>query len=126
MEEIKKEIKLGVVGSRSINNKQFVFETLDFYLARLLKENEVVLVSGGAIGVDSLCEDFARERKLKTEVYLPDYKQYGKGATHIRNKQVVEVSDYLIAITTGSNGTASTIKYAEQKGIPTKIIKYER
>ena len=37
--ENKKLIKIAVVGSRSILNKQFVFDTLDFYLARLLKEN---------------------------------------------------------------------------------------
>jgi predicted Rossmann-fold nucleotide-binding protein len=119
-----KIIKVGIVGSRSILDKQFVFDTLDFYLARLLKENEVMIVSGGAVGIDSLAVDFAGQKNLKTEIYLPDYKQYGKGATHIRNKQIVEVSDYLVAITTGSNGTASTIKYAKQKGIPTKIIKY--
>jgi predicted Rossmann-fold nucleotide-binding protein len=119
-------VKVAVVGSRTIQEKDFVFKTLDFYLARLLKENEVVIVSGGAVGIDSLAVDFAEQKNLKTEIYLPDYKQYGKGATHIRNKQIVEVSDYLIAITTGSNGTASTIKYANQKGIPTKIIEYEK
>jgi predicted Rossmann fold nucleotide-binding protein DprA/Smf involved in DNA uptake len=57
-------IRCGVVGSRSILDKQFVFDTLDFYLERLLKENEVVIVSGGAVGIDTLSEDFARERKL--------------------------------------------------------------
>ena len=119
-------IKVAVVGSRSILNKQFVFDTLDFYLARLLKENEVVIVSGGAIGIDKLSEQFAEERKLKTEIYLPDYKQHGKSATFIRNQQIIDNSDYLIAITTGSNGTVDSIKRAEKKGIPTKIIKYEK
>lgn len=122
MGESKEEIKIAVVGSRSILNKQFVFNTLDFYLARLLKEYEVIIVSGGAIGVDSLCEDFARERNLKTEIYLPDYKQYGKGATFIRNSQIVEASDYLIAITTGSKGTEDSIKKARKKGIEVKIV----
>lgn len=125
MVEIKKEIKVAVVGSRSILDRQFVFKTLDFYLARLLKEYEVILVSGGAIGIDKLCEDFARERNLKAEIYLPDYKQYGKGATFIRNSQIVEASDYLIAITTGSKGTEDSIKKARKKGIEVKVVKYE-
>jgi hypothetical protein len=126
MDEIKKETKVAVVGSRSIQDTQFVFNTLDFYLARLLKEYEVIIVSGGAIGIDSLSVDFAREKNLKTEIYLPDYKQYGKGATFIRNSQIVEASDYLIAITTGSKGTQDSINKARKKGIEVKVIKYEK
>lgn len=115
MGETKKKITVGVVGSREIKDREFVFSALDFYLARLLEEYEVVLVSGGCVGIDRISELYAAEKGLKTEIYLPDYKQYGKAATHIRNKQIVDNSDYLIAITTGSNGTASTIKFAEKK-----------
>jgi len=118
-------IKIAVVGSRSITDVDYVFSVLDFYLSRLLKENECIIVSGGAIGVDSLATKFAELRKLKTEIYLPDYKQHGKSATFIRNQQIVDNSDYLIAITTGSNGTADSIKRANKKGIPIKIIQYD-
>ena len=122
----KPTVKVGIVGSRSITSSEYVFSVLNFYLSRLLEENEVVVVSGGAVGVDKLAEDFAEERKLKTEIYLPDYKQYGKSATFIRNQQIIDNSDYLIAITTGSNGTADSIKRAVKKSIPIKIIKYEK
>ena len=118
-------VKVGIVGSRSIDSKEYVFSVLDFYLARLLEENEVVVVSGGAIGIDNLGAQWAELRKLKTEIYLPDYKQYGKSATFLRNQQIIDNSDYLIAITTGSNGTADSIKRAVKKNIPIKIIKYE-
>ena len=117
-----KVIKCAVVGSRSIQDKQFVFDTLDFYLARLLKEYEVIIVSGGALGIDSLGAQWAELKGLKTEIYLPDYKQYGKGATFIRNSQIVEASDYLIAITTGSKGTQDSINKARKKGIEVKIV----
>mgnify|MGYP003610618121 CR=1 FL=1 len=122
----KPTVRVGIVGSRSITFSEYVFSVLDFYLSRLLEENEVVIISGGAIGIDKLAEDFAEERKLKTEIYLPDYKQYGKSATFIRNQQIIDNSDYLIAITTGSNGTADSIKRAKKKNIPIKIIKYEK
>lgn len=119
-------VKIAVVGSRSITNVDYVFSVLDFYLARLLKENECIIVSGRAVGIDSIAEKFAEQRKLKTEIYLPDYKQHGKSATFIRNQQIIDNSDYLIAITTGSNGTADSIKRAVKKNIPIKIIKYEK
>ena len=122
----KPTVKVGIVGSRSITSSEYVFSVLDFYLARLLKENEVVIVSGSAIGIDSLGAQWAELRKLKTEIYLPDYKQYGKSATFLRNQQIIDNSDYLIAITTGSNGTADSIKRAVKKNIPIKIIKYEK
>ena len=119
-------VRIGIVGSRSITSSEYVFSVLDFYLSRLLEENEIVIVSGGAIGIDSLGAQWAELRKLKTEIYLPDYKQYGKSATFIRNQQIIDNSDYLIAITIGSNGTADSIKRAVKKNIPIKIIKYEK
>ena len=120
---MKKTIKIGVVGSRSILDKEYVFSVLDFYLRRFLEECEVVIISGNAVGVDKIAEDFAEKRKLKTEIYPPDYKQHGKSATFIRNQTIVDNSDYLIAITTGSNGTADSIKRANKKGIVTRVIK---
>ena len=119
-------VKVGIVGSRSITSSEYVFSVLDFYLSRLLEENEVVIVSGGAVGIDSLGAQWAELSKLKTEIYLPDYKQYGKSATFLRNQQIIDNSDYLIAITTGSNGTADSIKRAVKKNIPIKIIQYEK
>ena len=119
-------VRIGIVGSRSITSSEYVFSVLDFYLSRLLEENEVVIVSGGAVGVDSLGAQWAELRKLKTEIYLPDWQTHGKKAGFLRNQQIIDNSDYLIAITTGSNGTADSIKRAVKKNIPIKIIKYEK
>ena len=121
----KPTVKVGIVGSRSITFSEYVFSVLDFYLSRLLEENEVVIVSGGAVGIDSLGAQWAELRKLKTEIYLPDWQTHGKKAGFLRNQQIIDNSDYLIAITTGSNGTADSIKRAVKKNIPIKIIKYD-
>ncbi len=115
-------MNVGVVGSRSILDKEYVFSVLDFYLSRLLKEGDLKIVSGGAKGVDSLGVSWAKEKGLQYTEFLPDW-TLGKGAGFIRNQTIVDNSDYLIAITTGSNGTADTIKRAEKKGIPIKIVK---
>ena len=122
----KPTVKVGIVGSRSITFSEYVFSVLDFYLSRLLEENEVVIVSGGAVGIDSLGAQWAELRKLKTEIYLPDWQTHGKKAGFLRNQQIIDNSDYLIAITTGSNGTADSIKRAVKKNIPIKIVQYEK
>ena len=116
-------VKIATVGSRSITDVEFVFSVLNFYLSRLLKEYECFIVSGGAVEVDSIATKFAEKRKLRTEIYLPDWELHGKKAGFLRNQQIVDNADYLIAITTGSNGTADTIKRAQKKGIPIKIVK---
>lgn len=118
-------VKVGISGSRTIVDKELIFSTLDFYLSRFIKEGEdLIIVHGNAKGVDSLCEQWAQENKIKTEIYLPEYdKFHPKLAPIKRNQQIVDASDYLIGITTGSSGTASTIKMAEKKGIPIKIVK---
>lgn len=116
---------VAVVGSRSITDKEFVFKTLDYYLQNI-KEN-ICLVSGGANGVDKICREYWKERpKLEMIEFLPDYENNPpKLAPLLRNTKIVNASDYLIAITTGSRGTADSIKKAQEKGIPIRIIKYE-
>jgi len=117
---------VAVVGSRSISDREFVFKTLDYYLQNI--EENICLVSGGATGVDKLCREYWKERpNLEMIEFLPDYKNNPpKLAPLLRNTQIVDASDYLIAITTGSNGTADSISKAKKKGIPIRIIKYEK
>ena len=115
--------RIAIIGSRTITNEAYVFSVLNFYLRRLLEENEVTIISGGALGIDKIAEKFAEEKGLKTEIYKPEYDKFPpRVAPILRNQTIVENSDYLMAITTGSKGTASTIKMAEKKGIPIKII----
>lgn len=117
-------IKIGISGSRTIIDKELVFSTLDFYLSRFIKEGEeLVIVHGNAKGVDCLANDWAISKSIKTEIYEPEYDKYPpKFAPIKRNQTIVDAADYLIAITTGSSGTASTLKMAQKKGIPIKII----
>ncbi len=111
-------MKVAVVGSRSI----FV-ENLGEYLPKGCSE----IVSGGAVGVDSCAEKYACENRIAMRVFLPDYKRYGRAAPIIRNKQIVNYADTVIAFWDGkSKGTLSVIKYCEKTGTPYRVIKYEK
>ena len=125
----KPTVKVGIVGSRSITSSEYVFSVLDFYLSRLLEENEVVVVSGDQKkGVDGYAKTYAEERGLKYIGFPPRYDLYHvKRAPLERNTEIVNESDYLIAIQeNNSRGTQDSIDKAKKKGIPIKIIKYEK
>lgn len=115
--------KVAVVGSREITDYLFVAERLDYFLQDI--KGGVVIVSGGAKGVDTLAEQYAEEKGYKTEIYLPDYEKYsGKVAPIKRNTTIMENSEYCIAFTKDdSKGTANAISEANRLGLKIRIIK---
>lgn len=106
-------MKIAVIGSRNIS-------VID--LKGHISNCEEI-VSGGAVGVDSCAEKYAEENGLKLTVFLPQYERYGRAAPIIRNKQIVDYADKIIAFWDGkSKGTLSVIKYAEKTGKQCDVI----
>ena len=106
-------MKVAVVGSRSI------FTTdIGAYIS-----DEDEIVSGGAIGIDSCAAEYAKKNGLKLTVFLPQYEKYGRAAPIVRNKEIVDYADKVVAFWDGkSKGTLSVIKYAEKTGKPCDIV----
>lgn len=100
-------MKVAVIGSRGIKE-------LD--LEKYLPEDTCEIISGGAKGVDSLAEAYALRHHIAVKKYLPDYSRYGRAAPLVRNREIVESCDVLLAFWDGmSTGTAYTVKYAKSK-----------
>jgi hypothetical protein len=116
-------MKLAVIGSRNFTDYNFFKEKLE-YLTQNIKE-DIVYVSGGCKNsADELIKRYCQENSHELIEFLPDYKQYGKAATHIRNSQIVEFSDALIAFFNGSSpGTKSILEKVKKKGLKIKIVK---
>lgn len=111
---------IAVIGSRC-------FEDYAFLSEKLLQLEIAKIVSGGARGADQLGARYAREQGIELLKFLPDYKKHGRGATHVRNRQIVEASDMVVAFWDGqSRGTKYTMDYAAKKGKPVLIEKYIR
>lgn len=112
-------MKIGIIGSRNIE------PTFDFAKElerRINIESCDTIISGGASGIDTLAAEYARSRNLELVELRPDYKQHGRGATFIRNRAIVEQSDFLVAFWNGeSKGTKYTIDYALNKGVTTLV-----
>jgi hypothetical protein len=109
-------LNVAVIGSRTLWPSD-----RDIELA--LPKGTTAIVSGGAAGADTRAAEYGRRRGLPVVTYLPEYDKFGRQAPLVRNKSIVDAADYLVAFWDGtSNGTRYTIRLAEKKGIPVKII----
>lgn len=111
-----------IAGSRCFTDYEQAKRYIDFCISNIRKENEIIIVSGGARGADLLGEQYANENGFKIEKYLPDWENYGRGAGIKRNKIMVEISDYVICFWDEvSKGTKSTIDFSRELNRPLKI-----
>lgn len=102
-----------IAGSRTITSKLAL-------LTALVKSGFTIteVVCGGASGVDTLGFDWARANSVPVKTILPDWKKHGKAAGQIRNREMGDYAEALIAIWDGkSRGTKGMIDYAKKKGL---------
>ncbi len=108
-----------IIGSRDFKDYKFLSALLDKI------PNITKVVSGGARGADSLAERWAKEHNIEVLLFIPDWDQYGKAAGFIRNKDIVNNADRIIALWDGSSkGTKSSIDYAAKAGKRVLIVNY--
>ena len=113
-----------IAGCRDYNNYDEAKNYIDFCLSNIRKENNIVIVSGCASGADVIGERYAKENGFEVEKYPADWKTYGRSAGPKRNKQMAEVSDYVICFwDLKSRGTKSMIDYAKKYNKPIRIKK---
>ena len=110
-------MKIAIIGSRGLHVENF-----DEYLPYDVTE----IVSGGAKGIDTDAEAFANRNGIKMTVFLPQYNLYGRAAPIVRNKQIVNYADEVLAFWDGkSRGTAGVIDYCRQLGKRVSVIVLE-
>lgn len=112
-------MKVAVIGSRGFNNYDLVKKTLSNIEITLL-------VSGGADGADSLGEQYAIENNIETKIFLPDWEKHKRAAGMIRNTDIVNESEVVVAFWDGtSRGTLDSINKAKKLNKKLIIINYE-
>ena len=105
-------MKVAIVGSRDYDN-YFEFKT---YIDEFRKHIQIdMIISGGAIGVDSMAYQYAVENGI-TFVCHPPKPEDGYPAKFFRrNLRIVEQAECIIAFPRGkSTGTRHSIKLAEK------------
>lgn len=119
--------KVIVAGSRTITDEEFlkrsIWSAITMFVTFSLSGIEIV--SGGAKGVDKYGEKFAQETGMKCTVFPADWGAHGKAAGPMRNEQMAEYADALVAIWDGeSRGTKHMIFTALKCGLTTIVIRY--
>lgn len=119
----KKPVKRVVIaGCRDYDNYEQAKVYIDSCLSKIRKENNIIILSGGAKGADALGERYAKENRLRVEKYPADWERYGKSAGPKRNEQMAIVGDYVICFWDGkSRGTKSMIALAKKYQKPLRI-----
>lgn len=124
--------KVIIAGGRDFKKDLILVDYCEKILAN--KEN-IEIVSGGQrtytgtnqyghkqyIGADYFGEMYAKWKGFKLTVFPADWDKHGKAAGPIRNRQMAEYANALIAFDTGGPGTANMIKLAKEYGLLIKV-----
>ena len=116
-----------IAGTRTFNNYTLLSSYADKLLAAKRAAGEcIVIVSGHCTGADLLGEKYAVERGYMVEVYEAQWQLYGRAAGPMRNREMAEVSDALIAFWDGvSRGTKNMIDEARACGLAVRVKNYK-
>jgi len=113
-----------VAGGRDFNDYNLLKSKLDYALRNRIDEG-ITIVSGTARGADSLGERYAKEKGYPIDSKPADWNKYGKSAGYIRNKEMADNADALMAFWDGkSRGTRHMIDTALKQGLKVIVIKY--
>jgi hypothetical protein len=110
-------MKMAIVGSRSVDDYEWIKSILEFY------DGITLIISGGALGVDSLAKKYAVEKNIPLLEIKPEYDKYPQNlkwkAPLDRNTTIVEKCEYVIAFWDGkSKGTLDTVNKAKKFNKP--------
>jgi SLOG family YspA-like protein len=107
-----------IAGSRSIGSLEEV--------VRAIKQsgfNITEVVSGGAQGVDQLGKFWAYNAGIPTKQFNPHWTENGKAAGPIRNREMAQYADALIAVWDGkSRGTMNMIEEMQKLNKPMFVV----
>ena len=117
---MKNKFYLLVVGSRSLTIYSLIENYLDKLVAERLSDYDIVVVSGGAKGVDTLAERWADNKGYEKVIMLADWEKEGRSAGFKRNARMHQfIADteprIVVAFWDGiSKGTAHNFELCKQ------------
>jgi hypothetical protein len=107
--------KVLVCGGRDFDDRAALDAALDRLHAR---RSVTLLIAGGAPGADTMAEQWARDRGIRTRIYMAQWNIYGRAAGPIRNARMLRKGrpDLVVAFPGGS-GTAGMVALAREAGV---------
>lgn len=114
--------KVIIAGGRDFKNYDYLKECCNKALSN---QTDIQIVCGMAKGADLMGKRYCQEKNFKIAEFPADWDGLGKKAGFMRNEQMADHSNALIAFWDGSSkGTKHMIDLATKKGLKVKIYKY--
>ena len=105
-----------VCGGRDFDDRAALYSALDGLHAQ---HRFTVLIAGGARGADTLAAQWARDRGVRTRIFMPRWKNQGPAAGPIRNARMLKDGrPELVVAFPGGRGTAGMMALARTAGVP--------
>jgi hypothetical protein len=119
------EFKLIVAGGRDFNDYDMLTRVIFDLANNEYKEYAVSIVTGMARGADNLGYLFSIKHGIVKYCFPAEWKRYGKRAGFIRNEQMGNFADGLLAFwDEKSSGTKNMIHYMGKLNKPVHIVTY--
>jgi hypothetical protein len=115
-------MKIIIAGGRDFNNYELLKERCDHFFQN---QTDIEIISGNANGADKLGEQYATEKNFPLKIFKAEWNKYGNSAGFIRNTEMSNYGEALIAFWDGkSKGTSHMIQEAKRKNLKVRIINY--
>lgn len=122
---MKPVVRIIVAGGRDFYDYSLLHNSLEKIISEDYSDHEIVIVSGNAPGADREGERFADNKGYEKALYPAQWTEFGKAAGHIRNQQMAENADVVVAFWNDrSPGTADMIERATNNKLKKYIIRY--
>lgn len=106
-------MKLIVAGSRSVQDREFVFQRIFIFLMN--KDVTEFVLGGCPTGPDEFALQYAKEYHHAVKLFPADWNKHGKSAGPIRNRQMAEYADHLLLIWDCQSKGSLNMKYEMRK-----------
>lgn len=108
--------KIAISGSRRFPQLDLVITFIDKHIRKNFSSSEeVILITGNAIGVDDAIETYCRRNGVKNLVVPARWLELDRVAGPRRNQHIVDLANYMFAFWDGeSRGTKDAIKRARK------------
>ena len=125
MEQQCNDYRVIIAGGRNFKDYLLLREKCDFHLGNKMKNCRIIVLSGTAKSADTMGEQYASERGFMLEKHPANWRTHGKSAGIVRNMEMAEKADALIAFWDGiSPGTKNMIETARKHGLRVMVVNY--
>ena len=112
-------MKIIIAGTRTFSNYNILLKAIEEANFEITE-----IVSGTARGVDRLGERYGSDYEIPVKFFKPEWYLFGNAAGPLRNLEMVNYAEGLIALWDGkSRGTADIIRQAQEKKLKIFIFK---